>query len=390
VGGELQPGDPQRIGPYQLISRLGSGGMGRVYLGRSADGRLVAVKLIHAELAGDSHFRARFQREVAAAQKVDGRYTALVVDHDADGPVPWLATAYVAGPSLAEAVQSHGPLPAASVRALAAGLAEGLSAIHAAGLVHHDLKPSNVLLADDGPRVVDFGLARAAEASVLTGTGMVIGSPGYLAPEQVTGQHVGPPCDLFSLGAILTFAATGRPPFGGGSTDAMLYRVLYGQPELDGVPAEVLDLVRRCLAKNPGERPTAADLLAELSDTDPAKGWLSTSDTPNPGFALPDPQVTAATASGSATPAPNKTAAQDLSPTARAGPQARAERDREHRKRADVAPSGNDAATVPVPPTTAPQQSVPGGWPPPVAGSPRDRPVMRALKAARRRFRSWS
>jgi serine/threonine protein kinase len=344
--GELQPGDPQRIGPYQLIRRLGSGGMGRVYLGRSADGRLVAVKVIRAELAGDSEFRARFRREVAAAQKVGGQYTALVVDHDADGPVSWLATSYVTGPSLTEAVDSHGPLPAASVRALAAGLAEGLSAIHAAGLVHHDLKPSNVLLADDGPRVVDFGLARAAEPSVRTGLGMVVGSPGFLSPEQVTGQHVGPPSDLFSLGAVLTFAATGRPPFGDGSSAAILYRVLYGPPDLDGVPVEVLDLVRRCLAKNPAERPTAADLLAELGDADLAEGWLPTSGIGSPGSAPPDPPVTAATGSGD--------------------------------------------ATIPVPPTaTAPQQSVPGDWPPPVAGSPRDRPVIRALKAARRRFRSW-
>jgi serine/threonine protein kinase len=262
--------------------------MGRVYLGRSADGRLVAVKVVHAGLAADSGFRALFRQEVAVAQKVNGLYTAQVVDADVDGLVPWLATAYVAGPSLNEAVDSHGPLPAASVRALAAGLAEGLSAIHAAGLVHCDLKPSNVLLADDGPRVVDFGLARAAEASVLTQEGMVVGSAGYMSPEQVTGQHVGPPSDVFSLGAVLTFAATGRSPFGDGNSVTLLYRVMHSPPDLDGVPAEILDLVRRCLTKDPGERPTAADLLAKLGHTDLAEGWLPTRGIGRvPGFAPP-------------------------------------------------------------------------------------------------------
>ena len=300
MGEELQPKDPQRMGPYQLIRRLGGGGMGRVYLGRSASGRLVAVKVIRDELADDPHFRARFRREVAAAQKVNGLYTAVVVDVDVDGPVPWLATAYVAGPSLAEAVGSYGPLPATSVRALAAGLAEGLSAIHAAGLVHRDLKPSNVLLADDGPRVVDFGLARAAEDGALTRSGMVVGSPGFMAPEQIVGQHVGPPSDLFCLGAVLTFAATGRSPFGVGDTTAILYRLVHGSPDLDGVPAEILDLVRRCLAKDPGERPTAGALLAALGDTDLAEGWL-----PNRVIE----KVTATTTSDLATSVSSQTAA---------------------------------------------------------------------------------
>ena len=301
MGGELQPKDPQRIGPYQLIRLLGSGGMGRVYLGRSPGGRLVAVKAIRDELAHDPDFRARFQREISAVRKVNSLYTAAVVDVDVDGPVPWLATAYVAGPSLAKAVDSYGPLPAASVRALAAGLAEGLSAIHAAGLVHRDLKPSNVLLADDGPRVVDFGLARAVEAGTLTRPGMMFGSPAFMAPEQIVGQHVGPPSDLFCLGAILTFAATGRRPFGdGSSTASVLYRVIHSPPDLDGVPAEILDLVRRCLAKDPGERPTAAALLAELGDTDLAEGWLPTRVTG---------KVTAATTSGFATSVSSQTSA---------------------------------------------------------------------------------
>jgi serine/threonine protein kinase len=220
----------------------------------------------------------RFRREVAAAQKVNGLYTALVVDADVDGPVPWLATAYVAGPSLAEAVASNGPLPAASVLVLAAALAEGLGAIHAVGLVHRDLKPSNVLLADEGPRVIDFGISRAAEASVLTHTGLVVGSPGFMSPEQAEGGEVGPPSDVFSLGAVLTFAASGHGPFGIGSTAALIYRVVHSSPDLDGVPPEIQPLIQPCLAKDPRQRPSTGDLLAELGTrkiiailTDPGK-----------------------------------------------------------------------------------------------------------------------
>src|SRR6201985_3470116 len=190
--------------------------MGQVFLGMSAGGRPIAVKVIRTELATDPDFRARFRREVAAAQKVSGLFTALVVDAELDAPMPWLATAYVAGPSLTEAVRGHGPLPVRSTLALTAGLAEGLGAIHAAGVVHRDLKPSNVLLAEDGPRIIDFGISRAAEASMLTGTGVVFGSPSFMSPEQARGHRVGPPSDVFSLGAVLTFAATGEGPFGTG------------------------------------------------------------------------------------------------------------------------------------------------------------------------------
>src|SRR6516225_11478557 len=182
--------------------------MGHVFLGMSAGGRPIAVKVIRAELATDPDFRARFRGEVAAAQKVSGLFTALVVDADLDAPVPWLATAYVAGPSLTEAVRSHGPLPVRSLMALAAGLAEGLAAIHAAGVVHRDLKPSNVLLAEDGPRVIDFGISRAAETTALTQTGLVVGSPGFMSPEQAMGYDVGPASDIFNLGAVLAYAAT--------------------------------------------------------------------------------------------------------------------------------------------------------------------------------------
>ena len=270
----LRAGDPQSMGPYRLLGRLGAGGMGQVFLGRSAGGRLVAVKVIRPELAGEPGFRARFAREVAAARTVCGLFTAPVADADVQGPVPWLATAYVAGPSLADAVDAQGPLPVASVLTLAAGLAEGLEAIHAAGLVHRDLKPSNVLLAEDGPRVIDFGISRAAEASVLTQTGTVMGSPGFMSPEQAQGREVGPPSDVFSLGAVLTFAATGQGPFGTGATPALIYRVVHQQPDTARLPKPIRPLVERCLAKDPGQRPATTALLAALGNPQPAEDWL--------------------------------------------------------------------------------------------------------------------
>jgi hypothetical protein len=270
----LQPRDPQKVGPYWLLGRLGGGGMGEVFLGRSPGGRLVAVKVVRSELAGQAEFRNRFAREVAAAQKVSGLFTAPVVDSDVDAPVPWLATAYVPGLSLAEAISGHGPLPATSVLALAAGLAEGLGAIHAAGIVHRDLKPSNVMLAEDGPRIIDFGISRAAEATALTGTGTVFGSPSFMSPEQAQGHQVGPPSDVFSLGAVLTFAAAGQGPFGTGSSNTLLYRVVFTPPDTSGLPAELRPLVERCLSKDPAQRPSTAQLLAELSTGPPAAGWL--------------------------------------------------------------------------------------------------------------------
>ena len=273
----LQPEDPREIGPYRLLGQLGSGGMGQVFLGMSAGGRPIAVKIIRTELANDPDFRARFRSEVSAAQKVSGLFTALVVDADLDGPMPWLATAYVAGPSLTEAVRGHGPLPSRSLMALAAGLAEGLGAIHAAGVVHRDLKPSNVLLAEDGPRVIDFGISEAAEASAAAGANVMIGSPGYMSPEQVLGAEIGAASDMFSLGAVLTFAATGQGPFGTGSNAALMYRLVNSPAKLGDVPGELRPLVGRCLAKHPGDRPTAREMLAEVGALQPAPGWLAES-----------------------------------------------------------------------------------------------------------------
>src|SRR5579863_7297505 len=220
VGEGLQPGDPEWIGKYRVKGLLGDGGMGRVYLCRSEGGRKVAVKVIRADLAADPEFRARFRAEVEMAGKVSGAYTAPPLGSELDGPLLWLATFY-AGPSLAEVVTANGPLPPRAVKALAAGLAEGLAAIHAAGLVHRDLKPSNVCLAAEGPRIIDFGISRAvSEASVWTQTGRVFGSPGFMSPEQADGRRVDARSDVFSLGAVLTYAAAGHGPFGTGEPPA--------------------------------------------------------------------------------------------------------------------------------------------------------------------------
>ncbi|GAA4619738.1 hypothetical protein GCM10023196_000940 [Actinoallomurus vinaceus] len=261
----LAPGDPAQIGPYELIGRLGAGGMGRVYLGRAADGRQAAIKVVRPELADERDFRRRFAREIKAARAVDGRYTASVLDADPDAESPWLATAYIPGPSLADHVADGGPMGEEDLRRLATGLSYALSAIHAAGLVHRDLKPSNILLATDGPRVIDFGIARAAEASALTRTGVTIGSPGYMSPEQINGEAVETPSDVFSLGAVLAYAATGRSPFGAGATPALLYRVVHNAPDLTGTPDALMPLIAACLDKNPAARPTVRQILATVA-----------------------------------------------------------------------------------------------------------------------------
>ncbi|MGW0197485.1 serine/threonine-protein kinase [Nonomuraea sp. NPDC003201] len=268
----VRDGDPRRIGPYRLIGQLGSGGMGRVFLGRSRGGRAVAVKVVHAELAGDAEFRRRFAAEVEAARRVGGFYTAEVVDADADADPPWLATAYIPGPSLAEAVTRHGPLPPAAVRVLGAGLAEGLAAIHSTGLVHRDLTHRNVILADDGPRVIDFGIAKALDTVHFSTR--VIGTPGFMSPEQARAGQIGPESDVFSLGCVLAYAATGTGPFGGGRADLVVYRVVHEEPDLGGVPADLVPLLRACLAKTPADRPRLDDVLDRLEGPDAATHWL--------------------------------------------------------------------------------------------------------------------
>jgi hypothetical protein len=306
VVGVLEPSDPRLVGPYQLVGRLGAGGMGRVFLGMSAAGRPVAVKIIHAGLAADPEFRARFSIEVAAARKVSGLFTALVVDADVDAQVPWLATAYVSGPSLSEAVRDRGPRSAGPLLAMAEGLAKSLTAIHAAGVVHGDLKPSNVLLALDGPRVIDFGISQAAEAVPQARAGLVVGTPSFMSPEQAAGQAVGPPSDVFSLGTVLAFAATGRKPFGTGAAAAVLERVVRGAPDLDGVPAEMLPLIERCLVKDPAGRPAAADLLTEVTAIQAAPDLAAPDLAVGPApAAVPDPG-TAPPAPGAASPTPRR------------------------------------------------------------------------------------
>jgi hypothetical protein len=245
--------------------------MGTVYLGRAVSGRPVAVKVVRPDLADDTEFRARFRREVAAARRVGGFWAAQVVDADAEAERPWMATAYVAGPSLQEAVGQEGALPASVVRRLGATLAEGLAAIHAHDLVHRDLKPSNILLADDGPRVVDFGIALERDATSLT-RGGAIGTAPYMSPEQVRGQDVTAASDVFSLGSVLVFACTGRSPFGSGAPEVVARRVVEDEPDLQGVPAGLLELVRSCLAKEPGKRPAPSDVVDRLAATT-GGGW---------------------------------------------------------------------------------------------------------------------
>ncbi|MFF0433698.1 MFS transporter [Streptomyces sp. NPDC004327] len=277
---QLTAEDPTRIGPYRLIARLGAGGMGLVYLGRSEAGRTVAVKVVQAEYAGNPEFRRRFAREVAAARLVGGAWTAAVLDADPEAAVPWVATQYIAGPDLHSVVaEDFGPLPEPSVRALANRLALALGAVHAAGLIHRDLKPSNVLVTVDGPRVIDFGIARAMDSlagdSLHTHTGMLIGSPGFMSPEQVRGLELTPASDVFCLGAVLVYAATGRHLFGATDTglNAHLFRVAEEEPDLTGVPESLLDLVRACLAKDPAARPTPREVAERTAAQLPAE-WL--------------------------------------------------------------------------------------------------------------------
>jgi serine/threonine kinase PknH len=326
----LAAGDPAEVAGYRLRGRLGTGGMGRVYLAFTPGGRPVALKVLRAELGDDPDFRVRFRQEIAAARRVHGLFTAQVLDGDPDGSPPWLVTAYVAGPSLAQAVTDHGPMPAESVFLLTAGVAEALAAIHGAGVVHRDLKPSNVLLAGDGPRVIDFGIARAVEATALTRTGMRVGSPQYMSPEQVRGGAVTGAADVWALGGLACYAATGRAPFGEGTQEAVLQRVLHTEPDLVGCPAPLRAVIEGCLVKDAAARPSPAELIESCRDRAAVKtvefseSWLppalaaelaghaapapepvaSAPDAPGPTVPAPEPVTPAPAVSGPAVPAP--------------------------------------------------------------------------------------
>ena len=262
----LRREDPRVVGSFRLHRRLGAGGMGVVYLGSDRRGQRVALKLIRPELAEDPEFRSRFAREVAAATRIRSGCIARLVASDLEAERPWLATQYVPGPSLYDKVGSEGPLPAAEVAAIGAALAEGLVAVHEAGVVHRDLKPSNILLSPRGPRIIDFGIAWATGATTLTHVGTAVGSPGFLAPEQVRGAAVTAATDVFALGATLAYAATADGPFGQGSSEVMLYRVVHEQPDLRQVPDALAPLLNACLAKDPQARPSPAQLHGRLSE----------------------------------------------------------------------------------------------------------------------------
>ncbi|MFJ9541523.1 protein kinase [Streptomyces sp. NPDC101225] len=262
----LRREDPRVVGSFRLHRRLGAGGMGVVYLGSDKKGQRVALKVIRPDLAEDQEFRSRFAREVSAARRIRGGCTARLVAADLDADRPWFATQYVPGPSLHDKVADGGPLGAADVAAVGAALSEGLVAVHEAGVVHRDLKPSNILLSPKGPRIIDFGIAWATGASTLTHVGTAVGSPGFLAPEQVRGAAVTPATDVFSLGATLAYAATADSPFGHGSSEVMLYRVVHEEAQLHGVPDALAPLLRACLAKDPEERPSTLQLSLRLKE----------------------------------------------------------------------------------------------------------------------------
>ncbi|WP_329038249.1 serine/threonine protein kinase [Streptomyces sp. NBC_01725] len=275
----LGEGDPAVVGGYRLAAVLGTGGMGKVYLSYTPGGRPIALKVIRPEFSEDPEFRRRFKQEVHAAQRVQGLYTAPVIDSDTDGAQPWLATAYVPGPSLSHAVAQHGGLPLRSVLLLTVGVAEALHVIHGAGIIHRDLKPANVLLASDGPRVIDFGIARAADTTALTGTGVSVGTPTFMAPEQAAAGTVGPATDIFALGQIAAFAAIGSPAYGEGSSHAVLYRIVHEDPDLSRVPPELLPLVTRCLTRAPEDRPSLTEIIELCHELSPdalrqGEDWL--------------------------------------------------------------------------------------------------------------------
>ncbi|MFD3998931.1 serine/threonine-protein kinase [Streptomyces sp. NPDC058583] len=318
----LAADDPTTVAGYRLAARLGAGGMGKVYLSYTPGGRPVAIKLIRPEFGEDAEFRRRFAQEVRSAQRVQGLFTAPVIDADPEGAQPWLATAYVPGPSLAAAVVSHGALPVETVLLLVAGMAEALHVIHGAGIVHRDLKPSNVLLAADGPRVIDFGIAYAADATSLTGSGVTIGTPSFMAPEQAAGRRVTAATDVFALGQVAAYASTGVPAFGEGTSHGVLYRIVHEEPDLSAVPERLSELVTRCLAKDPEARPTLAEII-QLCQAANASTVLRRPEDWLPGPVSADITARAAAPAPVQTPPPPTTAPTGgYPPTAPAGPPA--------------------------------------------------------------------
>jgi len=273
----LRSGDPRSVGRYRLYARLGAGGMGQVYLTFLPGGRAAALKVVRQEFAEDPEFRRRFAVEARAAQAVNGLHTAPLLEADTEAEDPWLTTAFVAGPSLLDAVQEAGPLPAPTVATLVAGMARALESIHGAGIIHRDLKPANVILAADGPRVIDFGIARAADATTARLTGNRVGTPQFMTPEQVDGRPATPALDVFALGAVAYFAATGRGPFGEGDPFALLLRIKDSQPDLTGCPPQLHDMIAACLAKEPSERPSLTKIIEycqSVNPQQPGPGWL--------------------------------------------------------------------------------------------------------------------
>nr|WP_314174704.1 protein kinase [Streptomyces sp. DSM 40971] len=333
------------MGPYRLEGVLGAGGMGRVYLGRTPAGSAVAVKVVHREYAGDVSFRKRFEQEVAAARRVQGLYTVPVVDADLRADEPWLATAYVPGPSLQHAVAEAGPLPVDAAVRLVATVAEALQSIHAADVIHRDLKPSNIILTGDGPKVIDFGIARAADVTSVTGTGMRTGTPAYMAPEYITGQDVTEAGDVFALGVIAHFAATGRLAFGGGSAHSVTYRILEQEPDLDGCPEPLRAVAARCLVKDPQQRPTPAEVIEQCR---PAAA---------PGIADADTRT-----------APAAPAAAPAAPAAPAGPGLHD---------AATSPAGSPAGSPPALPTMRDPVRVAAPGPPATSPDPDTGPASR-------------
>ncbi|MFG2710927.1 serine/threonine-protein kinase [Streptomyces goshikiensis] len=355
----LRPDDPATVGGYRLTAVLGAGGMGKVYLSYTPGGRPIALKVIRPEFSEDPEFRRRFQQEVRAAQRVQGLYTAPVIDFDTEGSQPWLATAYVPGPSLAHAVARHGRLPLRSVLLLTVGVAEALHVIHGAGIVHRDLKPANVLLAADGPRVIDFGIARAADATSLTGSGVSVGTPAFMAPEQASAGTVTAATDIFALGQIAAFAAIGAPAYGEGSSHAVLYRIVHEDPDLSALPPELRPLVTRCLSRDPADRPTLTEVIAmchDLSSVPLRQGedWLpqAVAGSITERLQLPEPAKTPPPRPAAApTPTPTELSPQ---PPAQGAP--------------PYPPTGFGVAAAPTQSAPAAPSAVPPGYPTPPPG----------------------